>query len=43
MITLLWELKKISTYQKKVAKVTFFVDRLAHAKLLMLDINALDV
>ena len=36
-------MKKIFTYQKKAAKVIFFADRLAHAKPLMLDMNALNV
>ena len=37
------KLKKIFTYQKKTARVTFFGGRLAHAKPLMLDMNALNV
>ena len=37
------KLKKIFTYQKKAARVIFFADRLAHAKPLMLDMNALNV
>ena len=37
------KLKKIFTYQKKSARVIFFADRLAHAKPLMLDVNALNV
>ena len=36
-------MKKIFTYQKKAARVIFFADRLAHAKPLMLDMNALNV
>ena len=36
------KLQKIFTYQKKAARV-IFVDRLAHVKPLMLDINALKV
>ena len=37
------KLKKIFTYQKKAARVIFFADRLAHAKPLMLDMNALNI
>ena len=37
------KLKKVFTYQKKTARVTFFAGRLAHAKPLMLDMNALNV
>ena len=35
-------LKEIFTYQKKSARVIFFADRLAHAKPLMFDMNALN-
>ena len=34
------KLKKIFTYQKKVARVIFFADHLALAKPLMIDMNA---
>ena len=37
------KLKRIVTYQKKVARVTFFTDCLAHAKPLMLDMDALNL
>ena len=37
------KLKKIFTYQKKVARVIFLPDHLAHVKPLMLDMNALNV
>ena len=37
------KMKKIFTYQKKVAWVIFFADHLAHAKPLMFDMNALNV
>ena len=37
------KLKKIFTYQKKAAKVIHLADGLAHAKSLILDINALNV
>ena len=37
------KLKKIFTYQKKASRVIFIADRLAHAKPLMLDMNALNV
>ena len=37
------KLREIFTYQKKAARVIFFADRLAHAKPLMLDLNALNV
>ena len=37
------KLKKIFTFQRKAARVVFFVDRLAHAKPLMLNMNALNV
>ena len=36
------KLKKIFIYQKKAARVIFFADRIAHAKPLMLDMNALN-
>ena len=36
------KLKKIFTYLKKAARVLFFADRLAHAKPLMLDMNAVN-
>ena len=37
------KLKRIFTYQKKVARVTFFTDTFAHAKLSMLDIDRLNL
>ena len=37
------KLRKIFTYQKKAARVIVFADRLAHANLLMLEMNALNV
>ena len=37
------KLKKIFTFQKKAARVIFFANRLAHAKPLMLDLNAFNV
>ena len=37
------KLKRIFTYQKKLARVTFFTDCLAHAKPLMLDMDALNL
>ena len=37
------KLKKIFTYQKKAARVIFFADRLAYAKPLILDMNALNI
>ena len=36
-------MKKIFTYQKKAAREIFFADRLAHAKALILEMNALNV
>ena len=36
------KLKKIFTYQKKATIIIFFADRLAHAKSLMFDMNALN-
>ena len=37
------KLRKIFTNQKKAARIIFFADRLAHAKPLVLDMNALNV
>ena len=37
------QIEKIFIYQKKAARVIFFADRIAHAKPLMLDMNALNV
>ena len=37
------KLKKIFTYQKRAARVVFFADRLAYAKPLILDMNALNI
>ena len=37
------QIDKIFTYQKEAARVTFFSDRLVHAKPLMLNMNALNV
>ena len=37
------KLKEIFTYQKKAARVIFFAYYLTHAKLFMLDMNAVNV